>query len=60
MVRYKNGEPALQGVEDFTSNEIQGWEDIYEVKRRLDLFTDEWNIDWETDQILDNELNEVN
>jgi len=60
MVRYKNGEPALQGVEDFTSNEIQGWVEILEVKQRLDLFTDEWNIDWEINQILDNELEEVN
>jgi len=30
-----------------------------EVKRRLDLFTDEWRIDWELNQILDKELNEI-
>ena len=60
VVKYTNGEPTLQGVKDFTSYEIQGWEDIDEVKQRLDLFTDEWSIDWEINQILDNELNEVN
>ena len=37
VVRYNNGEPPLQGVQDFTSYEIQGWEDSDEVKQRLDL-----------------------
>ena len=40
-VRYNNGEPPLQGVQDFTSMKFKGgW--IFEVKQRLDLFTDEW------------------
>jgi len=59
VVRYINNEPILQGVEDFNKYEIQGWEDMDKVKQRLDLFTDEWRIDWELNQILDNELNEV-
>lgn len=31
---------------------------INEVKMRLNLFTQTWNIKWETSQLMDNELNE--
>ena len=38
---------------------IQGKEDISAVKQRLDDLTKEWNIKWESNQILNNELKEV-
>ena len=52
---------VLDETQDFSNARypIQGKEDISAVKQRLDDLTKEWNIKWESNQILNNELKEV-
>lgn len=55
----KKGNGVLSEEKPFSDFGIRRWMDMSEVKVRLDLFTQEWNIMWEISEILDNSLKEV-
>ena len=63
IVSYDDDGNGVLGEEkplsDFGISEF-GWASMDDAKTRLDLFTDEWGIQWEKSDILDNELEEVN
>lgn len=60
IVEYDNdGIGRLSKEKSLEDVGIYGNTTISEVKRRLDLFTSEWGIDWEIDDLFDNELNKV-